>query len=367
MSLSSQYLEELSRRYKKQVEELQLSFTKALANIEEQNRENDVRKQELLEQNVQLRSDLETLTERIFSWRNIVACCASFTCIQLLIFYGILRVWGYPHGSMARSSSTDIQAMLANMDTTPRKRRTGNVEIRYRRKSAEEKRERTVSESSQQQRRPSTEALNIMGTYEELLIHDDSAEATDECSQISNGYDDRRWPKTNSTGDAMVRIEEINDRADYEFYGPSVELQSIKTNGDDDCASVTTLESSMDTSSPLNKKSSKSSLKQRNKMRRISSPAFLRSTFANGSGNGGGSTGKASGWEWYARRSLQSSQTNSKQKAKSESPMSAPQQNGSATRQKDRLNSSAASSIGSTTDLERKPSGNLKRLLKKIF
>lgn len=385
MTLSGQYLEELSRRYKKQVEELQLSFSKTLLNIEEQNRHNNERKQELLEQNAQLRNDLEILTERIFSWQNIVLCCACFTCIQLVIFYLILRIWGHPNGQPPRSSSTDIQAMLANMDAAPRERKTGNVEIRYRRKSAEEKRERTLSESSQQQqqRRPSTEALHITGTYAELLINDSCSHDDESLADEHrvNGHDTNgKWSEKNTSTDASgncVRIEEIYDRAgnEYEFYGPNADLKSNEMNGDD-CTSVTTLESSFDSSSSQQKKSTSKS-KQRNRVRRISSPAFLRSPFTNGgssSGGGGGSSSaaKSTGWEWYHNRSSQSSQTqkNSKQKSKSESPPAPPQQNGTTSRctvSEQRHHSSAASSIGSTNDLERKSSGSFRRLLKKIF
>lgn len=377
MSLSGQYLEELSRRYKKQVEELQLSFSKTLLNIEEQNRHNTERKQQLLEQNAQLRNDLDVLTDRIFSWQNIVLCCACFTCIQLVIFYLIIRIWGHPNGRQPRSSSADIQAMLANMDAAPRERKTGNVEIRYRRKSAEEKREKTISESSQQQqqRRPSTEALHITGTYAELLINDsshDNDSATDEYRVNGHETNGKRGNKSTSTDASgnCARIEEIYDGSgnEYEFYGPTIELKSDEMNGDD-CASVTTLESSFDGSSPQHKKTtSKSSRHRNNKVRRISSPAFLRSPFTNG---GGSSAAKSTGWEWYHNRSLKSSQTKiNKQKSKSESPP-APQQNGTASRatvNEQRHNSSAASSsIGSTTDLERKASGSFRRLLKKIF
>lgn len=374
MSLSGQYLEELSRRYKKQVEELQMSFSKTLMNIEDQNRQNTERKQELVEQNAKLRNDLEILTERIFSWWNILVCCTCFTCIQLVIFYVILRIWGQSHGTLPRSSSTDIQAMLANMDAAPRRRKTGIAEIRYRRKSAEEKRERTLSESSQQQRRPSTEALHITGTYAELLITDNSGNENDTSLndfQINGHEAHRRRPDKNTSRDASndcVRIEEIYDEAsnDYEFYGPNNELPHTELNGADR-ESNTTVESSLESSSPQQKKSSKST-RQRHKMRRISSPAFLRSTFSNGNGGTASSAAKSTGWEWYHRRSLQSSQANNKQKAKSESPPSL-QQNGSlpGPNGQERQNSSTASSTGSTAELERKPSGNFKRLLKKLF
>lgn len=384
MSLSGQYLEELSRRYKKQVEELQLSFAKTLLNIEEQSKRDLEQKHEILEQNQMLRIEIDMLTERIFSWKNILLGCICFTCVQLMIFHLILKIWGHRYG-LQRSSSIDIRSAIENMDAAPRKRKTGNVEMKFRRKSAEEKRERTISESSAMlQRRPSTEALNITGTYTELLIDDSNPDSTQNNSPNSDNHE-KRSNKNGTSNDYMdsdyVRMEELKQMYDepeneYEFYGPNIELKDKKFNGGNG-DSVSTLDSSLENSSPQPKKSTKS-IRNKNKNRRLSSPSFLKSPFSNGS------PAQSTKWEWHKRKPLKSSQLMNK-KAKSESPPTI-KQNGlnsnsatsSSTIPKSNANAntnasvqqntnSARSSISSTNEFERKPSGSFKRLLKKFF
>lgn len=58
MSLSGQYLEELSRRYKKQVEEMQKSFEKTLLQMTEERRKSNEREQKYLEQMTNLQDQL---------------------------------------------------------------------------------------------------------------------------------------------------------------------------------------------------------------------------------------------------------------------------------------------------------------------
>lgn len=62
MSLSGQYLEELSRRYKKQVEEMQKSFEKTMVQMTEERRKSNEREQKYLEQMTQLQEQLVQLT-----------------------------------------------------------------------------------------------------------------------------------------------------------------------------------------------------------------------------------------------------------------------------------------------------------------
>lgn len=371
MSLSGQYLEELSRGYKKQVEELQLSFAKTLVNIEEQSRRNLERKQELFEQNQKLRNDLEILTERLFSWKNILICCACFTCVQIVIFHIILKIWGRKYG-LERSSSIDVSSMIAKVDAIPRKRKSGNVPVKFRRKSAEEKRERTLSESSASalQRRPSTEALNIMGTYTELLIDDSTKSESNDSPKSGERHDE------DISG--YVRIEDLRNmyekpELDYEFYGPAPELQ----NGIENCGSESTLDSSIEnsSSSPQPKKPKAIKPNNKNKNRRLSSPSFFKSPFSSGS------PAQSTGWEWHrSKKSFKSSsQIVANKKSKSESPPSIKQNglnNNSSVKSSpitrksfdsESHNDSARSSISSTFDNDRKTTGSFKRLLKKIF
>nr|XP_026490442.1 SUN domain-containing ossification factor isoform X1 [Vanessa tameamea] len=62
MSLSGQYLEELSRRYKKQVEEMQKSFEKTVVQMTEERRKSNEREQKYLDQMTQLQDQLVQMT-----------------------------------------------------------------------------------------------------------------------------------------------------------------------------------------------------------------------------------------------------------------------------------------------------------------
>lgn len=374
MSLSGQYLEELSRRYKKQVEELQSSFAKTLVNIEEQSRRNLERKQELYEQNQKLRNDLEILTDRIFSWRNILICCLCFTCVQILIFHLILKIWGQKYG-LQQSAVAAVVSETSNVEIISRKRKTGNVPVKFRRKSAEEKRGRNPSESSSCAllRRPSTEALNITGTYAELLIDDDS----------NTGMNNSRYNKCTSSDSheadisGYVKIEDLKEMYDqptdeYEFYGPSPDLKSNESGSQgDECGSQTTLNSSTDSAPPQTKKTK--AFKSKYKNRKLSSPSFFKAPFSSGSG------AQSTGWEWHrSKKSQNSSQINVK-KSKSESPPSLKQNginNNNSMPMADH-NKSVDNHITKTNDPvrtlntpsidDRKTSGSFKRILKKIF
>ncbi|XP_059615916.1 SUN domain-containing ossification factor isoform X2 [Phlebotomus argentipes] len=91
MSLSGQYLEELSKRYKKQVEELQSSFAKALLSIEEQSRRFDEKKEFMLMQHEALREQCEDIMDKICKFCFVFG--VSFTCLQILIIYLYSRAY----------------------------------------------------------------------------------------------------------------------------------------------------------------------------------------------------------------------------------------------------------------------------------
>lgn len=63
MSLSSQYLEELSKRYKKQVEEMQRSLERAMTAMTEASRKNEERELKRIEENSVLRSQLQSINQ----------------------------------------------------------------------------------------------------------------------------------------------------------------------------------------------------------------------------------------------------------------------------------------------------------------
>lgn len=405
MSLSGQYLEELSRRYKKQVEELQSSFAKTLLNIEEQSRRSLERKQELFEQNQKLRDDLEILTQRVFCWKNILFFCVIFIAIQVIIFYVLLKFCAKKYFV---SHSEESVTKTIDVESNQRRRKSGNITGKFRRKSAEEKRQKNSTiETVAVQRRPSTEALNITGTYEELLIKDNDAITTigDDHELSTLCTDERKsklrklTPHSKHEGfDDFVQIEDLKQlydnpalNDDYEIYGPVSDLNCNKEFLCDDTFdnSETTNDSSVDQLERISKKggvvSTSAKLKvakNKNKSRRLSSPSFFKTPFSSG---GKTSTERSTGWEWHrSKKSIKSSQTNNIiKKSKSESPEAlrfngmnnnnvsmpiTPIINNRNTSDNVRSsNDSMRSSISSSIGSERKQPGSFRRLLKKMF
>lgn len=359
-----------------------------MLNIEEQSRRNLERKQELFDQNQRLRADLEVLTERVFSGRNIVMFCVCFFCVQIILFYVVLRIYTQKHLSSV-SVNQPTADTPCTVDTSHRRRKSGNVAGKERRKSAEEKKNASHAVAALQ-RRPSTEALHITGTYEELLIKD--SDSTDEITIHMNGNADEnnRRVKARNDHDDFVRIEDLKEmydkptlNDDYAVYGPPPEL-SKQLSGDGDNVIVdteSTMDSSVEPSPNRSRKLVKTKLSKINKVseRRLSSPSFFKAPFS-----GRNSKERSTGWEWHrSKKSLKSSQNNSK-KAKSESPNSlrfngvngnlpnapptVPKKLLSRDMARDSNESMRSSVGGSSIDgSERSKQGSFRRLLKKIF
>uniref|UniRef100_U5ET81 Putative conserved plasma membrane protein n=1 Tax=Corethrella appendiculata TaxID=1370023 RepID=U5ET81_9DIPT len=167
MSLSSQYLEELSRRYKKQVEELQHSFAKTLNSIEEQNRRSIERETELKIENRKLRQDLNDFITTITDWKNILIVIGGFLTIQFVILVVIMQF-------CFRNKFIHRNSLDREMIAVVQQRKKVNEINSLRRKSIEG----LIGHVSPslRKKRPSEEALNISGTYEDLLIIDKEEE-----------------------------------------------------------------------------------------------------------------------------------------------------------------------------------------------
>jgi seryl-tRNA synthetase len=96
MSLSGQYLEELSRRYKKQVEEMQRAFNRTLAAVAEESRKGEEREQKRVEEMVSLKKQLSTLSSSLEmllserdSWQHKAAVS---TCSSGLEYYFVYEM-----------------------------------------------------------------------------------------------------------------------------------------------------------------------------------------------------------------------------------------------------------------------------------
>lgn len=166
MSLSGQYLEELSRRYKKQVEEMQRSFERTVSAMNEETRKRDERETKRIEEIAILKEKVVNLSNSIKdllydreSWRGKISMIGQhmlLICSEVLVIYLILiYCWGSSHKKaeikMKRQSEKDAM----------------------RRKSAENFNSHM---KKTKKRRPSEIASNITGTYRELMIIDKSHE-----------------------------------------------------------------------------------------------------------------------------------------------------------------------------------------------
>ncbi|KAJ8956816.1 hypothetical protein NQ318_014230 [Aromia moschata] len=83
MSLSSQYLEELSRRYKKQVEEIQNLLEKTVVSLREESFKKDLRNKELNDRLDNLTSIIESLNKGKSNW-FLTAYCIIFSVTFML-------------------------------------------------------------------------------------------------------------------------------------------------------------------------------------------------------------------------------------------------------------------------------------------
>lgn len=163
MSLSGQYLEELSRRYKKQVEEMQRSLERAVAAMGEESRkgeERDAKRAEeinaLREEIVILSKSVETLLYDRDSWRSRISAIvqhALLICLEVIVIILIL--------SYCRRRE-DFEEEKLESDTR---------KDTMRRKSAENFSSHAAAKKMKK-RRPSEIASYINGTYHELMIDD---------------------------------------------------------------------------------------------------------------------------------------------------------------------------------------------------
>lgn len=141
MSLSTQYLEELSRRYKKQMEEMQRLFDKTLNSLKNEDKKKD-------EHNKRLEKELEELKQIV---HGIMAERNSFSKLFYFILLAIVLIFCFVN--FCRKPVTNPQPSHI-------------VEV-HRRSSVD-----VISRNKppKKQRRPSEEALKIKGSYKELMV-----------------------------------------------------------------------------------------------------------------------------------------------------------------------------------------------------
>lgn len=335
MSLSGQYLEELSRRYKKQVEELQHSFAKTITKMDEHNRERIENSKKLFEENAKLRQDLDELTEHLYSWKTIFIYLAGFICIQIVIFYIMLSFF-----------IRKMQSKTIEIDVEPPKSR--NDKFVRRRKSIEGV---FGHVSPIRKKRPSEEALNISGTYEELMIIGSSNSDTSDSSRQEKKRNKNRNRKNSipnqkrassvdlnskkirqqlfrneSAPGSSSKIEILEEKPNYYLSSHIEEVQALDDNEEMYMPGTDLAYNEFMPDGPSGNRKNGSAPPSTTKIltaktRRLSSPAFFKSALSRNSSKK--TPHESTGWEWYklkksSNNSISSQNKNNKQ-SKSES------------------------------------------------
>ncbi|XP_063838996.1 SUN domain-containing ossification factor [Ostrinia nubilalis] len=267
MSLSGQYLEELSRRYKKQVEEMQKTFEKTVQQMTEERRKSNEREQKYLDQMTHLQEQLsqvagamKTLMEERDSWFG------NMTFFKFLIFQLIIVGAAFYYVSKRRRPDTVL---------IPITKKSKKKQEKFRRKSVE-----GVSgheTPSAKKRRPSEEALVIARqSAEEMSKDEDEGEwqlpkknnrrrKTSIIHRNTEVESNAGWSRQDSIGKLQENPIPLDEE---EFFAPVSEPKEFNEN---------TETSPPKRELPKSNGSFFNNLKTKTmKTRRLSSPAFLR-------------------------------------------------------------------------------------------
>lgn len=378
MSLSGQYLEELSRRYKKQVEELQLAFARSLNIAEEQAKRNFEREQQFYEQTQQLRRDIESLSENFVSWTRIFVIFIGFAVLLISIILIVLKIWIRKYlQSIGVHSQNDNQR--ENYEPTV---------VRVRRKSTDGV--KGVTQTEQRKRRPSEEALHISGTYKDLLIEDDIVNVSSNYEEYDSFVETKRKGKPKNRRLMHVKramsMEPMTRRPDSS--GDLEKLKLLYANAGHDMSETPLLDENYENYVPGNdlaynefmpdgpsgdaisgsETASSTNSSKKPKSRRLSSPAFLKSPFSRQNSK---KSETATGWEWYRLKRGSNTSQHEKPKSKSESPEVRTNGFNGSVSSSNNLQSSSNDSLKTTStapmiSTEKKP-GSFRKMLKKVF
>ncbi|KAJ2944487.1 hypothetical protein O0L34_g3832 [Tuta absoluta] len=261
MSLSGQYLEELSRRYKKQVEEMQKTFEKTVLQMTEERRKSNEREQRYLDQMTNLQDQLThmaTVLKILMDERD--SWFGNMTFFKFVMFQVIVVTAVFYYVSKRRRPEPII---------VPIPKRTKKKLDKLRRKSVE-----GVSgheTPSAKKRRPSEEALQIARQSAEEHSRDDDDDGEWQVARknrrrktsiIHRPLSRAEWARQDSIGMLQENPIPLDEE---EFFAPVSEPVDI--NG---IAEPKLLP-------PKTNGSFFNNLKTRTmKTRRLSSPAFLR-------------------------------------------------------------------------------------------
>ncbi|XP_014616709.1 PREDICTED: SUN domain-containing ossification factor-like isoform X3 [Polistes canadensis] len=167
MSLSGQYLEELSRRYKKQVEEMQRSLERAVTAMSEESRKSDERDSKRLEEIAMLREEIVILTNLVEnivhdqnSWHGRFSAIGQHALVICVEIFLVIIILSYCRRANDYEEEDEEQQTISKKNTDGR------------RQSAVHLSSSSTLNKKIKKRRPSEIASNISTTYRNLMIED---------------------------------------------------------------------------------------------------------------------------------------------------------------------------------------------------
>nr|XP_021195120.2 SUN domain-containing ossification factor isoform X1 [Helicoverpa armigera] len=265
MSLSGQYLEELSRRYKKQVEEMQKTFEKTVQQMTEERRKSNEREQKHLEQMTSLQEQMgqmaaamHILMEERDSWFG------NINFFKFVVFQTIIFAIAFYFFSRRRKPEPVIIPVI---------KKSKKKQDRFRRKSVE-----GVSgheTPSAKKRRPSEEALQIARQSTEEMIGDEedgewqvarkNRRRKTSIIHRAGEMESKEWTRPDSIGKLQDNPIPLDEE---EFFAPVTEPKEFS---ESDASNPPKRELPKTNGSFFNNLKTKTM-----KTRRLSSPAFLR-------------------------------------------------------------------------------------------
>ncbi|XP_026468520.1 SUN domain-containing ossification factor isoform X3 [Ctenocephalides felis] len=179
MSLSGQYLEELSKRYRNKVEELHSAFDAIKTTILEESKNRISQDQKKSEEIMQLQqqvlfltNEIRILTEEKNSIQSKIWWIIQFVLIVIVIAYIVMELF------YKGNKQIEEKKVKKKRNTIRRRKSVEGVSGH-------------ISPVSKK-RRPSTEALNISGTYKDLLKQE-GKENVDENNVTVRDFNDGSW------------------------------------------------------------------------------------------------------------------------------------------------------------------------------
>lgn len=193
MSLSGQYLEELSRRYKKQVEELQQTLTQQMLTVrtlEDQSRRYMEQEQLYKQQSAELAGEMRSLTYQVQACILVIIIVG--TCIFLMLVVGTV------YYRKLRRQTQQLRPQLSASG--------GNRQSLVRRKSYEQMVDHSLVDKK---RRPSEEAMLILNGCGDIPL----VEQTQQQKGTSSGTTRRRKISVCYGSNNNIALNMFNARA----------------------------------------------------------------------------------------------------------------------------------------------------------